>query len=522
MTGTILGPWALGPEIGRGPLGVVYKATDTADLQRVAAVKVFTHHAALTPEFLRRFPGEVLPLRQLAHPNIARFIDAGVDAGVGYYATEYIDGTDLATLLKSARRGEPGLNWREVVVPLAVQAARALKHGHHRNTLHRDLKPPNVMLTADGTVKLTDFGIAKALDLSPLTLPADPFGTAGFLAPEFFTGRPLTRKSDLYSLGCVLYAAATGRPPFAAAGPAEYMHKHCYVLPDRPLQFVPRMPPDLDELICALLQKDPNRRPATAAAVLDTLDHIRGRAERKGERVTWPAGDNADPMPTPADAAAADARDDGRVRPLLSRPWVVVPLFLLVLGTALALFFWPRPTAEQLFARARPLLESNDPDQLEQALDEYLNPLSERFPDQYAEEIRAVRARVADHRRLRRAVAEGTQARPRSEAERLYLRGLALMQAGDAGGARRVWGGLAKVYADSEDDRHWVTLATAGVAEADRRGATDDDNRLTAVTVVAERARALTGAEAAALFDVLEQTYRDDPDALEVIRRSRK
>ena len=513
MTGATIGPWKLGDEVGRGPLGVVYRATDAADPGRAAAVKVLTAALTRTPEFLLRFPGELLPLQQLRHPNVARFYGSGVHSGLGYYASEWIDGTDLAARIKSAKR-EESAGWA-AALGLAAEIARGLKHGHHRNTLHRDLKPANVRVAPDGTVKLTDFGVAKAINLPPMAFDPDPFGSAGFLPPEAFTGRPLTRRSDLYSLGCVLYAAVTGRPPYTAGSVAEFMHKHCYVLPDRPVQYCPRLPPEFDDLICSLLQKDPARRPASAAAVLEALDHIRGKAERKGERVTWPAAVAAD---EPADLGdVPDVAEYDRPRPLMSRPWVVIPLFLLLVGVVAAIYFWPRPTAEELYARARPLMESNDPADWERAVDEYLDPLADRFPGQYADEIRALKVKVRDHRGLRRALADGKKDRPTTEAERLYQRGLALLQAGDPAAARRAWAGLAAGFAGSEADARWVKLAEAGAAELVGREPANEEQRLAEVAAAAERAKA-AGSNA---LDALEQAYLDDPPALAVVRKAR-
>jgi hypothetical protein len=515
MTGATIGPWKLGDEVGRGPLGVVYRATDAADPGRVAAVKVLTAPLTRTPEFLLRFPGEMLPLQQLRHPNVARFLGSGVHSGLGYYASEWIDGTDLAARIKSAKREESTAGWPTAVLGLAAEIARGLKHGHHRNTLHRDLKPTNVRITPDGTARLTDFGVAKAINLPPMAFDPDPFGSAGFLPPEYFTGRPLTRRSDLYSLGCVLYAAVTGRPPYTAGSVAEFMHKHCYVLPDRPSQFCPRLPPEFDDLICTLLNKDPARRPASAAAVLEALDHIRGKVERKGEKVAWPAAVVADEPAEVGDTTEVAEYD--RPRPLMSRPWVVIPLFLLLLGVAATIYFWPRPTAEELYARARPLMESNDPADWERAMDEYLDPLADRFPGQHAEEIQAVKTKLRDHRGLRRALADGKKDHPMTEAERLYQRGLALLQAGDPAAARRVWAGLAAGHAGSEADARWVKLATTGAAELVGREPANGEQRLAEVAAAAERAKA-AGPD---VLDALEQAYLDDPPALAVVRKAR-
>ncbi len=506
MTGQQLGPWVLGEEIGRGPLGPVYRATDSG---RVAAVKLLTHDAARGADFLARFPAEMLALHRLNHANVVKFYDAGVHNGTAWYAAEFVDGTDAAALLKT----RPQLNWADDAVRIAVQLARGLKHGHHRSLLHRDLKPSNVLIAADGTVKLADFGVAKAFNLPPLALPADPLGTAGFTAPESFQGKPLTRKSDLYALGGVLYSLVTGRPPFQAATPAEFLHKHCYMLPDRPAHFVPDLPPDLDDLICTLLAKDPARRPATAAAVIEALDQLRGKQERKGKRVSWPPdpGDASGPMAALSPKDEADAEEE-RPRPLMSRPAVVVPMFLAVLAVILAAVFWPRPSADELIAQARPLVESENPADWDRAWDDYLEPLSSHYPDRYADEVAAARAKILDRKELRRSVDQGGRVKYKTEAERLYHQGRKQAEAGDVAAARRTWGDLAKAFAGIESEARWVKLAETGLAELGRVPPAATPDRA-ALAAAAERAKSDPAARAA-----LEELYRDDPEALAVIR----
>lgn len=469
MTGTRVGGWILGDELGRGPLGTTYRAVAFADTTRTAAVKVLTHTAAAAPEFLARFPGEMLPLKRLTHPNIAALYEAGVHAGMAFYASELVAGTDVGTLARAGKKGEePGLGWRETVLSVAAQAGRALRHAHHRSILHRDLKPSNLILTPDGTLKVTDFGLAKVFALSPLTLPPDAFGTAGFLAPEFFTGRPLTRKSDLYALGGVIYLLLTGRPPHSAGTTAEFMHKHCYVLPDRPMQFVPKLPPEFDELVCALLNKDPNRRPASAVAVLDELDQIRGKAERKGEKVTWPPDPGTATMPALGDDAPQSAGDEWvRPVPLFSRPTVVIPLFVAFVAACLLIWFWPRPTADALITAARPLVASSDPDDWDRAEDRYLTPLAERYPDQFADEVKAARTRIRDLRKLRKAVTEGRKVIFETEVERRYARGVAFAQVGEFDAARVEW--KAVVDLGGAESARWIALATTALAELDKK-----------------------------------------------------
>ena len=522
MTGARVGNWYLEAEIGRGPLGLVYRARGYDDPGRRAAVKVFTATAAQDPAFVQKFSAEMLPLQRLEHVNVAKFYDSGTHGGLAYVACELVDGTDFAKLLEGGRRP-----WREVLA-VAVQAARALKHAHNRNVLHRDLKPAHLMLTADGTLKVLGFGLAKVLPAAPPS-PADPIGSAAYLPPETASGKPLTRRSDFYSLGGVLYTLLTGRPPFAAASLVELMHKQCYTLPERPAMRVPDLPAELDDFVCELLDKNPGRRPATAAAVLEELERIRGKLERKGERLDWPAKVTPDTAETAALPAALgglapEGAAEAEPRPLMKRPYVVVPLFLLALVAVVLPFAWPSPTADELYASAKPLLESADPADWEAAVEKYLDPLARKYPEKYTQEVAAARAKVRDRRELRRAVADGARLTPSSDAEAAYLRGLGLAQAGDLRGTRREWQALVAGFGPAKVEGRWVELARAGLAlldGPDGQRPRAEPGRAALVAAV-EHAAALAPEARAAAFRALEDLFRDDPAALELISAGQK
>jgi eukaryotic-like serine/threonine-protein kinase len=525
MTGQRLGDWFLGNEIGIGPVAKVYAAT-SSEPGRCAVVKVFHHPELQRPEFLARFPAEVLALHRLNHVNIGKYYEAGVHDGRAWLALEALEGVDVVTQLRrSAKPGEPGLSWNEEVLNIAVQVARALKHGHHRSVLHRDLKPSNLFLAEDGTVQLADFGLAKYLPVPVTSLPAEPFGTLGYLAPEHFNGKPVTRKSDMYSLGCLLYTLTTGRPPYTGTTVAEFTRKHCYTLPDRPALVVPDIPQELDELICALLAKDPNRRPQSAALVLEDLQQIRAKAERRGIKVNWPsdAPDTAAEIDlyslTPT--SSTDNLDPEPSRSLMSRPTVIVPLCLGFLAVVLALLFWPKPSAQELRDEATKLMQSGDPDDWDRAWADYWQPLQENYPDEFREEVLGAKHKIEDARELRQTLLQAKRGTPNTEAERGYRAGLKLLELGEPALARRAWGNVVTVYGSIVGEERWVRAARKALEETAKLPPPTGRDR-TSLETALNRWRKLRKEgkleEAKSYREALEEFYRDEPAVLQLLR----
>ena len=522
MIGIRPGEWVLKSERSVSPAASVYAAEHAADGRR-AAVKVFAA-SKFPAEFLARFAAEMLGYQRLNHPNVVRYFDAGVAAGQAWFAMELVDGMTTAELLKTTTR-KPGLPIAEQVLGLAMQAARALKHGHHRNLLHRAIRPGTMVVLPDGTLKMTEFGLAKLIpetsDLGP-----DGFHPLAFQPPEFFTGKPYTRRSDLYALGCWLYALSTGRPMFAATTAAEFAQKHCYTLPDRPGLIAPDLPSDFDDLICTLIQKDPNRRPASAAQVIEELDRIRAKLERRSVRVQWPAdpGDASGPM---AAFSADDAveRED-RVRPLMSRPAVVLPLFLLVVGLGVWFALRRGPTAAELYANAEPLMQSADPADWDRAWDDYLTPLADRYPAEYSVQVADARIKIMTRKEIRRTVDQAARVRYAGEGERLYQTGLKLAQAGDVAGARRYWE-LLRAFESIPSEVRWVEAGRLALVETEllQTGPPASVNSVVNVTELLETAARWKNegraAEASTLLDRLAEIYRDDPPRAALIRSSR-
>src|SRR5262249_26478371 len=218
-------------------------------------------------------------LRKLDHPGIVRLLEHGVYEGRPFYAMEYVEGPSYEALLTSRGR----LPWPEVL-DLALQVCLALKHAHDRGVIHRDLKPSNLLRGAPaadpggagrfGTVKLTDFGIAWVFAGEHLTVTGAVVGTAEYLSPEQAAGKPPTKRSDLYSLGGVLYTLLTGRTPFEGEV-VDLLHKHRYGQFEKPSRLVPDLPHELEESVCELLEKEPEARPGDAAVLHRRLDSLR-------------------------------------------------------------------------------------------------------------------------------------------------------------------------------------------------------------------------------------------------------
>jgi serine/threonine protein kinase len=307
LVGKTLGPFAIDKALGTGAMGAVYRAKHIESGKWVA-IKIVAPNLATNESVMQRFDREWEILRQLKHPNIVRLIANGRFGGTPFYAMEYVEGESLDKVM--VRRGRIG--WEEVV-RLGQQLCAGLKHAHDRGIVHRDLKPSNLMILKGGTVKLTDFGIAKDLDRTALTEANCTVGTAAYMSPEQCKGeRNLTHKSDLYSMGVMFYELLTGRKPFEADNPLDMFMQHVKGKFERPSRLVLDMPIWLDTLVCQLMEKDPERRPFDAAMVGESLARI-------SEKVAVQQAAGIDAVRTknkdkPPEAATVDAEDRDAAR----------------------------------------------------------------------------------------------------------------------------------------------------------------------------------------------------------------
>jgi serine/threonine-protein kinase len=258
------GEFLIEKELGSGAMGTVYRSTLTLKGKKLpVALKVVSLGLLGNEGAMARFDRESAILQQLRHPHIVRLYGTGKYRGTPYIAMEFIDGEPLDRVL--VRRGR--LGWEEVL-EYARQLCDALHHAHEKGIIHRDLKPSNLMITQSGVLKLTDFGIAKDADVTALTAANSTIGTAAYMSPEQCRGsRVLTARSDLYSLGVVMYELITGKKPFYAENSMEMFLKHVHEVPVRPSKLVPNLPVWIDNLIMHLLEKDIETRPLGAWTV---------------------------------------------------------------------------------------------------------------------------------------------------------------------------------------------------------------------------------------------------------------
>src|SRR5712664_2773155 len=295
---------------GRGGMGEVYRAEDLK-LSQIVAIKFLPPSLSQDAGALARFHSEVRIARQVSHPNVCRVFDIGDADGVPFLTMEYVDGEDLGSLIRRIGRLSS-----DKAIEIARQICAGLAAAHERGVIHRDLKPTNLMLDGAGKIRITDFGLASiAASIENADVKA---GTPAYMAPEQLEGKEVTSKSDLYSLGLVLYEILTGKRAFNATTLPELIKQRESSVPANPSTLVPELDPLIERVILRCLEKDPAQRPASALQVAAAL----------------PGGDPlaaalaAGETPSPEMVAAAGATEG--IKPWLGLTLVVTALLGLV------------------------------------------------------------------------------------------------------------------------------------------------------------------------------------------------
>jgi hypothetical protein len=289
------GRYKVAKKLGEGGKGIVFKAEDTR-LGRTVAIKVIKGEG-LDQESFARFEQEAKATAGLSHPHIVAIYDIGQEDESHYLILEFVDGPNLSGLISS----QPGARCdAATTLRIGSQVCQALEYAHSHGILHRDIKPENIMITSEGLPKLMDFGLAGALRGSKLTPRGVIVGTPAYLPPEQALGKRSDARSDLYSLGCVLYEMVTGRPPFPGDDPVKIIFSHINDLPMMPRRLAPEIPEALEQVILKLLAKDPERRYQSAGELSQALKSMIETPEARPTYVEVPTGGKAaETIPSP-------------------------------------------------------------------------------------------------------------------------------------------------------------------------------------------------------------------------------
>ncbi|WP_114571125.1 Stk1 family PASTA domain-containing Ser/Thr kinase [Exiguobacterium flavidum] len=363
--------------VGSGGMANVYRAYDEI-LNRDVAIKILRAEFSHDEQFIRRFEREAHAATSLNHPNIVAVYDVGEEDDVYYIVMEYIDGMTL----KSYCQG--GAIAVEEAVRIIGQICDAIEHAHAHRIIHRDIKPQNMLITEDGTVKVTDFGIAVAMSNATLTHTMSVLGSVHYFSPEQAKGKFADEKSDIYSLGAVLYELVSGRVPFEGETPVAVALKHLQDTPRRPSILNPEVPQALENCIMQALSKAPHdRQPSVAAFKEDMVTALSDERADEGIRGHDDAFEKTMvlspviPEATPVDQDVKVAKVPEKKRK--KKGWIAGLLFLLLLiGGGIAYTMWPDPTI------AVPDVTGEDATEAEDRLEElgFVVKVTERASDE--------------------------------------------------------------------------------------------------------------------------------------------
>ena len=463
-----IGPFQLEGRLGVGGMGIVYRAIYLKGGQKVA-VKVLAPDLATDPKLAKRFEREMEILKKLKHPNIVKYYGGSTTGAQRFYAMELVTGGSLADLLKKKGR----LSWEETI-DYGLQIAKALEHAHDAGVIHRDLKPANLLLAADGTLKLSDFGIARDTQSTALTAAGKTVGTMAYMAPEQITGKqPITRRTDLYAFGCVLFEMLTGRTPFEAATQPEMLFKHIEEEPPNVREFNIDCPIWLDRLVHQLLEKDPDERPFDALAVQVLLEEVRTRVAEQESMVkaTVAGGVSAltvkdgDPALAKALGKKKKKKKPDQLTPFYERTWFL-GLCLSILIGIVVWWKWPE-NEEQMFTRLQASLAATDAQQRPE-FDAEIREFLQRFPDSshavmaqgWLDEIAVTRARRRLSNLELRANAE-----PDNDGQRLFLEARRFEKDNDRLAALERYEAMKVLLEDKPDLKPYLTLAQERIRE---------------------------------------------------------
>lgn len=550
LTGKRLGPFVIERRLGQGAMGAVYVGVHEAKGSRVAIKVVLpAENKEKSDKLAARFEREIKLLSQFRHPNIVRFYGASEDKGIRYYAMELVDGQSLDDLLD-----EQGVLPLPVATKILVQICEALQELHSTGVVHRDLKPGNVLVGKDGKVKLTDFGIARdtsAYSEERLTKADHTVGTIAYMSPEQLAGQEMTRKSDLYSFGLLMYRVLTGRLPFVGETMFDYMQQRQRGIFPAPSTLNDDLPTDVDGLIRDILAQDPADRPKDAYVVMHRLMEMgKGAKPSAGKAKARPATavlDTVDMKRSGFSTLLAtvfgskeetgkkkkSSRRSGEDEPPTS--WLESPILLVAGLVGVIIFtsymFWPLSDAEK-FRRAKEIIDRPEApiDEMVAADEEFLAPiLAADSASPLAGDIATLREKIEVTRargRTNLASKTGILDAKATEAERQYVAALRLELQGDKANAQSRYESVVRMFSKDPASKPIVTLAMEKLSQGDKYDS--DEKRVQAkrqpVMLALNEVRSLRKEgklkEALDQYASIEQLYGSDREVSDLIEEA--
>lgn len=447
-------------------MGTVYLATHEASGDE-AAVKVLPASLAREGDFVERFGREVESLKKLKNRHVVELVDYGVEDETYYYSMEYVEGETLTQRIRSLKR----IDW-STVIKYTIQICSALKAAHDAGIIHRDLKPSNLLIDKNDQLKLTDFGVAQVFAATKLTKTGGIIGTAEYMSPEQAQGKRVTKKSDIYSLGAVMYVMLTGRPPFTGRNTQEVIHKHLTALFDRPQLVVPSIPSWLDQAVCKCMEKNPDKRFPDAFVLSKHLMEIERKVDLSREHITLAEGETR----TAETAVLGESHsgetgrehviggtfvrdvvkaeiENAQRKPFIARifdnTFVLIGLLIaLIAGTA---YWWQTSnlSQEQMYERGSAMLEQN-PGMWSEARDKYLVPLLNLDEEKWKPKVQPLLDQITEME-LSRPFDKKPVWSSQSEPERILEAALKNYKDGDVQRAQNLLSSLIALTADNPE-----------------------------------------------------------------------
>ncbi len=537
-----IGDYKVERKLGQGGMGTVYLGRHEQTGQLVA-IKVLPASMAREEGFVARFAREIEAMQRVTGENVVQMHENGEWEGTYYYTMEFVDGETLTDRIMREKR----IGWREVI-ELASQICKALKAAHNTGIVHRDLKPSNLLLDKHGLCKLTDFGVAHVFAGDQLTATGGVIGTVEYMSPEQAQGRRVDKRSDIYSLGAVMYVMLTGRPPFTGKSALDIAQKHKYGQFDSPRRIVPEIPHWLDEVVCKCLEKNPDNRYPDAYVLQLRLLEIPKKVELTqnsdsgtfefenidGHDETLAAdGKHSDPeaagvaMRELMKAHVEKTNTQTPLERVIDSTWfLIAALAAIVAG---GVFWWNNrlPTAEVLMAQGQALMAREPGPDWEQAKREVFDPLIEKDPQRWGPEVEPYLDKIRLYE-LRKSLlgrrGTWTTRDAETDGERLLQKAVQLRSLGQDAEAKRVLLGLSQLTEGDPDAADLHALSADLLGELNDQSIGPESYSLVKRSL--ERAATLSQAgqtaRARSLWQSVIDLYSSDPDAATFVEQARQ